>query len=98
MNAKQKYQPENEAQPVYLHDVTVNGRSLTKGQAATLERGIGHPVGRYQFCYAEDVSTPTGGVRLLTFYGPLTTGTRERRERYRVVQEEAIRTVHHRKK
>jgi hypothetical protein len=87
VNQKDTYKS-NEPVPNYLHDVTVKDKKLTKGMEATLERGVGrYPAGRYRFAYA---LRDTHGQLWLTFFGP----SRRAKQRYRIVSEDAVRTVH----
>lgn len=86
MNQKQPFKS-NEAKPVYLHEVRINGRRLARDMEASLDRGIGYPAGRYLFKYAEQLAD---GTLMLQFYGP----SRRAKQRYRTARPEAVNTVH----
>lgn len=88
MNQKRAYKGGEDEQPEFLYEVTVHGRRLAKGMHASLERGIGHPAGRYEFRYAE--ASRKGGEPLLFFYGPV----RRTKQKYRQVTTAMIKTVH----
>lgn len=87
VNQKRAYKAPGE-QPEFVYEITVNGRRLSKGMHASLERGIGHPAGRYEFRYAEPGKS--NGEPLLFFYGPV----RRSRQKYRQVVAAAVKTVH----
>lgn len=86
MNQKDAYQGD-EQQPVFLHEVKVNGHRLLKGMEATLDGGNGRNARRYRFEYAEELKS---GEMMYYFFGP----TRGKNQRYRWVREHAINTVH----
>ena len=86
MNQKRAYKTD-EPVPVFVDEVTVNGKTLRKGQELTLNKGTNRPAGRYRFEYAEH---STLGQTLLFVYGPI----RRTNQRQRMISPEVIRTIH----
>lgn len=88
MITRKRYKSDEQT-PVYHHHITIDGKSLSRNQECTLERGIGYAAGRYRFQYAEHLPD---GRWCLHFFGP----SRRTKQRYRQVWREgaAIRTVH----
>ncbi len=89
MNQKRAYKPVGEEeQPVFLYELTVNGRRLAKGMEASLSRAVNHPAGRYRFSYAEPGRN--GGEPILFFFGPV----RRTKQKYRQTKPSDVKTVH----
>jgi hypothetical protein len=79
MNQKELYSAER--QPVFLHEVQINGKTLVKGGIAELAPPPGRKQKRdYTFIYATMLHGQNADMMLLVFDGPLR--STKRRWRY----------------
>lgn len=86
MNRKQPYRTD-EPKPVFVHEISINGRKVVKGMEISATAGVNRPAGRYRFEYAEVLRD---GTVLLQTFGP----TRRKVQRYRTMPPTAVHTVH----